>query len=289
LDDLALAANMIRSMAEEAPAGFQMLRRKASPTMDAHDLSRAFHAPKLLAQHFGASRRVPIIHLRHHDNHAWFSYGVSPFAGSSDPVMVAVMDGTGDDSSISLYVVRQRQLERVYQNDSIFDSVGQMYMYVSSTQGGWPPLSSEGRYMGAAAWGNGDRYMVLTAPARPEAYDRIPAVIHHDGTSRVQIVRQQVDPLMHAYLRSMGRYIGAEVSVNTSLNVGSPIVQTPSQAVETLKRARGMDGLFFVSEEGDVLTAWHNVCVPPKDAGRRLQKWMAQWSKRRMNARKMAA
>jgi carbamoyltransferase len=79
--------------------------------------------------------------------------------------MVAVLDGTGDDSSISLYVARGNRLRRVYQNDSIFDSLGQMYLYISSSQGGWPPLSSEGRYMGAAAWGDGNR---LTNPFYPQ-------------------------------------------------------------------------------------------------------------------------
>ena len=49
-----------------------------------------------------------VIGLRHHDNHAYFSYGVSPFAGSTDPVMVAVIDGSGDDGAISLYEVRDR-------------------------------------------------------------------------------------------------------------------------------------------------------------------------------------
>jgi len=99
-------------------------------------------------------------------------------------------------------------------------------------------------------------YMVLTAPARPEARKVIPAVIHHDGTSRLQIVRKENNPLMYAYLKALGRYIGLEVSVNTSLNVGSPIVQTPAQALEIFKRARGLDGQFMVAREGDVYMTW---------------------------------
>ncbi|HTI50389.1 MAG TPA: carbamoyltransferase C-terminal domain-containing protein, partial [Planctomycetaceae bacterium] len=104
-------------------------------------------------------------------------------------------------------------------------------------------------------------FMVLTAPARPEAYALVPAVIHKDGTARLQIVRAEHDPFTHAYLRAMGRRVGVEASVNTSFNVGSPIVQTPAQAVVALQRAKALSGLLFISEEGDACLAWHNINV----------------------------
>jgi carbamoyltransferase len=66
------------------------------------------------------------------------------------------------------------------------------------------------------------------------------------------------------------------VSVNTSLNVGSPIVQTPKQALETLKRSKGMDGLLMIGADGEAFLAWHNVLAPPKDP-RRLNRWRASW------------
>jgi carbamoyltransferase len=119
--------------------------------------------------------------------------------------------------------------------------------------------------------------MVLTARAKAEAFSAIPSVIHHDGTSRVQIVRKNADPLIHAYLKAMGRRVGVEVSVNTSLNVGAPIAQTPTQALETLQRSKGMHGLFMIAEEGDAFLAWHHIEAPPKDAGRTLNQWVAEW------------
>jgi Predicted carbamoyl transferase, NodU family len=64
-----------------------------------------------------------------------------------------VIDGTGDQGSISLYVAKDGAMRRLYCNDSVFDSLGAFYSTISSTQGGWTWLSSEGRYMGAAAWG----------------------------------------------------------------------------------------------------------------------------------------
>ena len=90
---------------------------------------------------------------------------------------------------------------------------------------------------------------MLTARARPEAKSLVPSVVHHDGTGRLQIVRPEADPFCHAYLVAMGRRVGVEASVNTSLNVGAPIAHTPAQAVETLKRARGMDGLLMIDAD----------------------------------------
>lgn len=124
---------------------------------------------------------------------------------------------------------------------------------------------------------NAYNYMVLTARAKPEAHQKIPAVIHKDGTSRLQIVREETDSLMYAYLKAMGRYTGVEASVNTSLNVGAPIAQTPRQALETLRRSQGMHGLFLVSREGDVFLAWHHITLPPKDAGATLARWLIDW------------
>ena len=97
---------------------------------------------------------------------------------------------------------------------------------------------------------NAYNYMVLTAPAKPDAAARIPAVIHADGTGRLQIVREATDPLTHAYLKALGRRNGEEVAVNTSFNVAGPIAQTPEQAIETLRRAKGMDAVVMIAEEG---------------------------------------
>src|SRR5207244_8717828 len=76
---------------------------------------------------------------------------------------------------------------------------------------------------------NAYNYMVLTAHAKPQARAKVPAVIHADGTGRIQIVRAADDPLTHAYLKALGRRIGVEMSVNTSFNVAGPIAQTPKQ------------------------------------------------------------
>ena len=534
--------------------------------------------PKILGRQLGLPERVPLICMPHHDNHAWFSYAASPFAGSNEPVAIAVLDGTGDIGSISLYVAENGTMRRLYCNDSMFDSLGAFYSVISSTQGGWTWLSSEGRYMGAAAWGDmnrdsnryygrlkrvldfgrdgeirinramanwycdpfdhpykaalieilgepltpdqlwnpdavlrvedihhrpdtsdrldkaaatqlvfedamihvtdhllritganrlvltggvalnavgnmrllehfdeawfaqaqqrnctpssvgaadagrsrrhhrrgvavrpsrrrsarcaadarillrpaalpgGDRgiarnasdvasmrigdistpagrdaiadlmafvvarngiialyqgagetgpralghrsifanpcdpearerlnervkyreairplapmatleaaleyfdlapggsdanynaynFMVLTARSKPRAAGKIPAVIHADGTGRIQIVRAEDDALTHAYLKALGRHIGVEMSVNTSFNVAGPIAQTPNQAIETLRRSKGLDAVLMVASDGAVTAAWHG---GERDSGR-FTGWLAEW------------
>jgi carbamoyltransferase len=554
---------LVRVPLEEAPASITLPRRDKPNDVIGDDKSMLTQIPKRLGNQLGLDERMPLIGMRHHDAHAYFSYAVSPFAADPDPVMVLVVDGSGDDTATSLYECRAGQLTLLCaQPTNYLDSLGSMYGVLSSTQGGWSPLSSEGRYMGAAAWGDNDRltnryyrrlkhlfhlgpegearinrslanwtraglekpytdqlidilgepislkkmwqpdsvlnvediehpeitrervdkaaavqmvfedalvhivdhlirttgshrlvltggaalncvantrllecfdetwyernlarestrlhlwvppipsdagtaagaaytfamragaqpgpslqhafycgrastttairdavsaeptagstplgdcsdpevmarvadllayllasdsilglyqgvaetgpralghrsilanpcnpdtrrllnervkhrelirplapmltraaaerffyleegasdddynaynYMVLTARARPEAHEKIPSVIHHDGTGRLQIVRPEVDPFCHEFLRAMGRRVGVEASVNTSLNVGAPIAHTPAHAIDTLKRARGMDGLLMLGEDLQATLVW---------------------------------
>jgi carbamoyltransferase len=120
---------------------------------------------------------------------------------------------------------------------------------------------------------NAYNYMVLTAHSKPEARDKIPAVIHADGTGRIQIVREADDPLTYAYLKALGRRIGVEMSVNTSFNVAGPIAQTPQQAIDTLRRSKGLDAVLLVAGDGAVYAAWHGGA---RDNGR-FTGWFAEW------------
>jgi carbamoyltransferase len=567
--DYAAAVNvlLVNSALEEAPASLPLLLKSKSAweksAITRGNAAELLLAPTRLGHQLGLGGRTPIVGMRHHDSHAYLSYGVSPFASDTDTVMVIVIDGGGDDACTSLYSCRAGALTLLSaRGANQLDSLGRMYAVFSSTQGGWPPLSSEGRYMGAAAWGDGKRltnpyyrrlkqifylgseggvhvnrvlarwmrsswddpyseelieilgepialedmwnpdailnvedvnhpqltrdrvdkaaavqmvfedamvhivdymiratgshrliltggtalncvanmrllecfderwyernlgrantrlhlwvppipndagtpvgaayafamragarpgpplrhafycghppttstiraavsaepaaaslalgdcsdpivraqvadllahavssdrimglyqgvaetgpralghrsilanpckpdtrrllnervkhrelirplapmltraaaerffhleegasdddydaynYMVLTAHARPEAHEAIPAVIHHDGTGRLQIVRPEIDPFCHEFLLAMGRRVGVEASVNTSLNVGAPIAQTPEQAIATLKRARGMDGLLMIGSDRHATLVW---------------------------------
>ena len=582
-DYLAGIPTVLRVAIEEAPFSFQLARRAASPQMNLWHFREALQAPRQLKRFFRTEKKVPVIGMRHHDNHACFPYAVSPFAGSQDPTMIVVVDGFGDDGAMSTYVARHGSVKLVQRFPNLFDSLGFLYAVISSTQGGWTTLSSEGRFMGATAWGDMSRltnpyykrlrqilhfgpegsigvnrslinyhrcgqlkpyrkelidiigepiplekmwnpdavlriddnsltevtqervdkaaalqmvfedalfhivghlirstgsnqlimsggtslnclanmkllegfkedyyrrylgkervrlhlwvppnpsdtgaamgacynfamthgatlgpslkhaficggapadgsieqalaeaqdtrsmnlgnindpvdrekiadlvatiiahdgvlglfqgasetgpralghrsilanpcnpdtlkvlnshvkyrerfrplapmltleeakrlyylsegasddnynaynYMVLTVKARPESLPLVPAVIHKDGTSRIQIVREETDPFSYSILKALGRRLGVEVAVNTSLNVGTPIVQTPAQAIKALHRSRGMTGLLLVGKNGRAYLVWHHIESPPKDAGRRLLQWVHDW------------
>lgn len=572
-----LAGTLARSVLEELPQSLKLLRATEAAGFDGRRLETMTRTPKILARQLGLAERVPLICLPHHDNHAWFSWAASPFPDDGEPTAIAVLDGTGDRGSVSLYVVEHGAMRRLYCNDSMFDSLGAFYSVISSTQGGWTWLSCEGRYMGAAAWGDMNRasnpyyarlrdvlhfgasgeirinralanwycdpfdhpykqglidimgeplkpeqlwnpdavlrvediehrpdtkerldkaaatqlvfedamihvvdhllrttganrlvltggvalnavgnmrllehfdeawfaaaqqrrarlqlwvppvpgdpgvtigaaflfahlagaprgkpmthafycgtapslddivaattgddvasqrigdisaseglaaiadlmafmvarggvialyqgaaetgpralghrsilanpcdpaarellnarvkyreairplapmatleaardyfellpgasdadynaysYMVLTAQSKPHARDKIPAVIHADGTGRIQIVRADDDPLTYAYLKALGRHIGVELSVNTSFNVAGPIAQTPQQAIDTLRRSTGLDVVVLVASNGEVHAAWHG---GERDSGR-FTGWYATW------------
>ena len=139
--------------------------------------------PERLGQQFGLDAPQPLISMGHHENHAAFSYAVSPFNHSDKPVIVTVLDGFGDDGAISLYVAERGRLQRLRSNDSLCDSLGCFYSVISSTQGGWTVLSSEGRYMGAVAWGDSDR---LTNPY----YRRLRQIFHFGEEGQVRINRK---------------------------------------------------------------------------------------------------
>jgi carbamoyltransferase len=576
-----LLGTLARSVLEELPQSFKLLRTTEAAGFDGRRLDQMTRTPKILGRQLGLAERVPLICLPHHDNHAWFSFAASPFANDSEPVVIAVLDGTGDKGSVSLYVVENGAMRPLYCNDSMFDSLGAFYSVISSTQGGWTWLSSEGRYMGAAAWGDMNRasnpyyarlkevldfgsggeirinralanwycdpfenpykaalveilgeplkpeqlwnpdavlrvedihhrpdtqdrldkaaatqlvfedamihvvdhllrvtgahrlvltggvalnavgnmrllehfdetwfaktqqrktrlhlwvpptpgdpgvtigaawlfahlagaprgapmshafycgsppsaqeiatavavgdiasqeigdistpegrdatadlmafmvaqngiialyqgaaetgpralghrsifanpcdaqarerlnervkyreairplapmatleaahahfdllegasdadynvynYMVLTAQSKPLAREKIPAVIHADGTGRIQVVRAQDDPLTFAYLKALGRHIGVEMSVNTSFNVAGPIAQTPAQAIDTLRRSKGLDVVLLVADDGKVSAAWHG---GERDSGR-FTSWLSEWNSAR--------
>ncbi|MDQ1701832.1 MAG: carbamoyltransferase [Frankiaceae bacterium] len=76
-------------------------------------------------------------------------------------------------------------------------------------------------------------YMLFVHRVRAEWRDRIPAVVHVDGTARVQTVHRDRQPLLHDTISAFARRSGLPVVVNTSLNTaGRPIVDDPRDALE---------------------------------------------------------
>jgi carbamoyltransferase len=76
-------------------------------------------------------------------------------------------------------------------------------------------------------------YMLFTHRVRELWMERIPAVVHVDGTARIQTVSATREPLVAAMLRAFERRTGVPVVVNTSLNTaGRPMVDDPRDALE---------------------------------------------------------
>jgi carbamoyltransferase len=76
-------------------------------------------------------------------------------------------------------------------------------------------------------------FMLFTHRVRPQWRDRIPAVVHVDGSARVQTVDAAAEPLVARMLAAFERRTGLPVVVNTSLNTaGRPMVDDPRDALE---------------------------------------------------------
>jgi carbamoyltransferase len=76
-------------------------------------------------------------------------------------------------------------------------------------------------------------YMLFVHDVDPAWRDRIPAVVHVDGTARVQTVDPGEEPLVARMLQRFEALSGLPVVVNTSLNTaGRPMVDDPRDALE---------------------------------------------------------
>ncbi|HEY0717331.1 MAG TPA: carbamoyltransferase C-terminal domain-containing protein [Streptosporangiaceae bacterium] len=76
-------------------------------------------------------------------------------------------------------------------------------------------------------------YMLFVHSVDPAWRDRLPAVVHVDGTARVQTVHRAEQPLLATMLDAFAARTGLPVVVNTSLNTaGRPMVDDPRDALE---------------------------------------------------------
>jgi carbamoyltransferase len=76
-------------------------------------------------------------------------------------------------------------------------------------------------------------FMLFTHEVRPGWAERIPAVVHVDGTARIQTVDREQEPLVARLLERFEARTGVPVVVNTSLNTaGRPMVDDPRDALE---------------------------------------------------------
>lgn len=80
------------------------------------------------------------------------------------------------------------------------------------------------------------RYMLMAYPVKKDKIDRIPAVVHVDGTSRIQRVDSQTNPKYHRLISEFHKLTGIPLVLNTSFNDREPVVCTPKDAIKTVLR-----------------------------------------------------
>lgn len=86
-------------------------------------------------------------------------------------------------------------------------------------------------------------YMILTFWANELGKKEIPAVVHVDGSSRVQSVFRETNERYHSLISEFEKLTGVPVVMNTSFNLkGDPIVCNPKDAIETFYTS-GLDDL----------------------------------------------
>jgi carbamoyltransferase len=97
-------------------------------------------------------------------------------------------------------------------------------------------------------------FMITSFDVRPEKRDKVPAVVHVDGTLRPQTVTRAANPLFHDLIRHFGDLTGEYLLLNTSFNIkGEPIVCNPREALRCYFDT-GIDALvignFLLSKRG---------------------------------------
>jgi carbamoyltransferase len=79
------------------------------------------------------------------------------------------------------------------------------------------------------------RFMTITCGVRDGWRERIPAVVHVDGTARPQTIRRDTNPTYYDVLAAFKARTGLPTLVNTSFNVHEePIVNRPEECLQAL-------------------------------------------------------
>jgi len=79
-------------------------------------------------------------------------------------------------------------------------------------------------------------HMLMTCKIKKDKIKIIPAIVHVDGTCRVQTVKKDINEKFYNLINEFHKITGIPALLNTSFNVkGQPIVNTPLEAIETFK------------------------------------------------------
>ena len=112
-------------------------------------------------------------------------------------------------------------------------------------------------------------YMLLVAPVREDKQAEVPAIVHIDGSARVQTVTREHNGSYRELIECFHALTGVPVVLNTSFNErGQPIVETPEEALEFFGSSR-LDYLVieeWVVAHSDSGLETATTCLPPNGA-----------------------
>jgi carbamoyltransferase len=100
-------------------------------------------------------------------------------------------------------------------------------------------------------------YMLLAVNTREAVRDKVPGIVHIDGSARVQTVEREIEPLYHRLISRFHEIADVPLVLNTSFNgYGEPMVETAEEALDAM-HPMGLDALAV----GDYL-AWKEGTPP---------------------------
>jgi len=89
--------------------------------------------------------------------------------------------------------------------------------------------------------------MTFTFEVSEQWKNRVPEVVHEDGTSRAQVLKREHHPRWYDLMRELENLTGNGVVLNTSLNRrGEPMVCSPTDA---LNMFYGSDLQYLIMED----------------------------------------
>jgi carbamoyltransferase len=87
--------------------------------------------------------------------------------------------------------------------------------------------------------------MLRVCKVKADQRNEVPAIVHVDGTGRLQTVTREANGRFYDLLRRFYESTGVPILLNTSFNImGQPIIETPADAIACLLSS-GLDCCVF--------------------------------------------
>jgi carbamoyltransferase len=81
-------------------------------------------------------------------------------------------------------------------------------------------------------------HMMYAVDCKDGVEEKIPSIIHVDGTCRIQTVTEEQNPLYYSLIKAFKEKTGIPIVFNTSFNLGGdPLVETIDDAIQTLMKS----------------------------------------------------